>query len=57
MTTVISSQFNPQIIRFPKDGVPALAANEWQVWNGEQDEGGIPDLEFLADLRSILSSR
>ena len=48
MTTVISSQFNPQIIRFPKDGVPALAANEWQVWNGEQDEGGIPDLEHGA---------
>jgi uncharacterized protein (DUF934 family) len=48
MTTVISSQFNPQIIRFPKDGKPALAANEWQVWNGEQDEGGIPDLEHGA---------
>ena len=45
MTTITSSQFNPQIIRFPKDGKPALAANEWQVWNGEQDEGGIPDLE------------
>ena len=48
MTTVISSQFNPHIIRFPKDGKPALAANEWQVWNGEQDEGGIPDLEHGA---------
>ena len=48
MTTVISSQFNPQIIRFPKEGIPALAANEWQVWNGEQDEGGIPDLEHGA---------
>ena len=48
MTTVISSQFNPHIIRFPKDGIPVLAANEWQVWNGEQDEGGIPDLEHGA---------
>ena len=48
MTTITSSQFNPQIIRFPKDGKPSLAANEWQVWNGEQDEGGIPDLEHGA---------
>jgi uncharacterized protein (DUF934 family) len=48
MTTVISSQFNPQIIHFPKDGKPALTANEWQVRNGEQDEGGIPDLEHGA---------
>ena len=48
MTTITSSQFNPQIIRFPKDGKPSLAANEWQVWNGVQDEGGIPDLEHGA---------
>ena len=48
MTTITSSQFNPQVIRFPKDGKPVLAANEWQVWNGEQDEGGIPDLEHGA---------
>ena len=48
MTTITSSQFNPQIIRFPKDGKPSLALNEWQVWNGEQDEGGIPDLEHGA---------
>ncbi|MBU3574801.1 DUF934 domain-containing protein [Polynucleobacter sp. UK-Mo-2m-Kol15] len=33
------------IIYFPKDGKPTVIANEWQVWNGEQDEGGIPDLE------------
>ena len=36
---------NKQILRFPKDGTPALVANEWQVWDGERDEGGIPDLE------------
>ena len=30
---------NKQIIRFPKDGQASLVANEWQVWNGEQDEG------------------
>jgi uncharacterized protein (DUF934 family) len=36
---------NQQIICFPKDGKPTVAANEWQVWDGERDEGGIPDLE------------
>lgn len=36
---------NKQIIHFPKDGQVSLAANEWQVWDGERDEGGIPDLE------------
>jgi uncharacterized protein (DUF934 family) len=36
---------NQQIISFPKDGKPTLIANEWQVWDGEHDEGGIPDLE------------
>ena len=30
---------NQQIISFPKDSGPSLVANEWQVWNGEQDEG------------------
>ena len=30
---------NKQIIRFPKNGQPSLAANEWQVWDGEGDEG------------------
>lgn len=48
MTASISSQFNPNIIHFPKDGEPFLAVNKWQVWNGEQDEGGIPDLEHGA---------
>ena len=36
---------NQQIISFPKDGKPTVIANEWQVWDGEQDEGGIPDLD------------
>jgi len=36
---------NKHIIRFPKDGQPSLAANDWQVWDGERDEGSIPDLE------------
>lgn len=36
---------NKQMIRFPKGGQASLAANEWQVWDGERDEGGIPDLE------------
>ena len=30
---------NKHIIRFPKDGQASLVANEWQVWNGELDEG------------------
>ena len=34
-----------QIIYFPKNGKPTVIANEWQVWNGERDEGGISDLE------------
>ena len=36
---------NPQIIRFRKDGIPVLERNEWQVWDGEHDEGGLPDLD------------
>jgi uncharacterized protein (DUF934 family) len=36
---------NKKIISFPKDGKPTLTPNEWQVWDGEHDEGGIPDLE------------
>lgn len=36
---------NKQIISFPKDGRPTLIANDWQVWDGEHDEGGIPGLE------------
>jgi len=36
---------NQEIIYFPKYGKPTLIANEWQVWDGEIYEGGIPDLE------------
>ena len=37
-----------EIVHFPKGGKPTLAPNEWQVWNGSQDEGGLPDLEHGA---------
>lgn len=37
-----------EILHFPKDGKLSLAANEWQVWSGSQDEGGLPDLEHGA---------
>ncbi|MBU3598288.1 DUF934 domain-containing protein [Polynucleobacter bastaniensis] len=36
---------NQQIISFPKNGKPTLITNEWQVWDGERDEGGIADSE------------
>ena len=35
---------NQKIIYFPKDGEPTVITNEWQVWDGECDEVGIPDL-------------
>jgi uncharacterized protein (DUF934 family) len=37
-----------EILHFPKGGKPNLASNEWQVWSGSQDEGGLPDLEHGA---------
>ena len=37
-----------EIVHFPKDGKPTLAKNEWQIWGGSQDEGGLPDLEHGA---------
>ena len=37
-----------EIVHFPKDDKPALRQNEWQVWSGSQDEGGLPDLEHGA---------
>ena len=48
MTTPTHIPFNPQVIRFGKGSKPVLVPNEWQVWNGEQDEGGIPDREHGA---------
>lgn len=38
-------QPHSEVLLFPKDGKPSLAPNEWQVWGGSQDEGGLPDLE------------
>ena len=37
-----------EIVHFPKDGKPTLAKNEWQIWSGSQDEGGLPDIEHGA---------
>ena len=37
-----------KILHFPKGGKPILVPNEWQVWSGSQDEGGLPDLEHGA---------
>ena len=37
---------NHQIIYYPKDAKPSLIVNEWQVWDGECNGGGIPDLEY-----------
>ncbi|WP_353432706.1 DUF934 domain-containing protein [Polynucleobacter sp. MWH-UH23A] len=33
------------VLHFPKDGKPSLTPNEWLIWSGSQDEGGLPDLE------------
>lgn len=37
-----------EILHFPKSGEPYLARDQWQVWSGSQDEGGLPDLEHGA---------
>jgi uncharacterized protein (DUF934 family) len=37
-----------EILHFPKGGKPSLAPHEWKVWDGSQDEGGLPDLEHGA---------
>lgn len=34
-----------QVVHFPKGQKPSLASNEWLIWTGSQDEGGLPDLE------------
>ena len=34
-----------QTLHFPKDQKPSLAPNEWLIWSGNNDEGGLPDLE------------
>ncbi|WP_215309156.1 DUF934 domain-containing protein [Polynucleobacter sp. Adler-ghost] len=43
---------NKQIIYFPKDGKPTLIINKWQVWDGERDAGGIPNLDH--ELHKVL---
>jgi uncharacterized protein (DUF934 family) len=37
-----------EVLHFPKSGQPSLAPNDWQIWSGSQDEGGLPDLEHGA---------
>ena len=37
-----------EIVHFPKGGKPSLSKNEWQIWGGSQDAGGLPDLEHGA---------
>jgi uncharacterized protein (DUF934 family) len=34
-----------QIVHFPKGQKPSVGPNEWLIWSGSQDEGGLPDLE------------
>ena len=41
-------QAHAQVLYFPKGGKPNLATNDWLVWSGSQDEGGLPDLEHGA---------
>ena len=42
MNTIAS---HDQILHFPKGQKPCLAPNEWLIWGGSQDEGGLPDIE------------
>ena len=37
-----------EILHFPKSGKPALSPNVWHIWNGNYDEGGLPDPEHCA---------
>ena len=32
------------ILHFPRGQKPSLTPNEWLIWSGSQDEGGLPDL-------------
>ena len=45
LNTITSHQ---EILHFLKGGTPSLAPNEWLVWSGSQDEGGLPDLDHGA---------
>ena len=46
--TQLNIASHSEILHFPKDEKPTFAPNEWQVWSGSQDEGGLPDLEHCA---------
>ena len=37
-----------QILQFPKNGKTKLTPNQWLIWSGSLDEGGLPDLEHGA---------
>jgi len=44
-----------QVLHFPKGGKPSLAPNEWLIWSGSQDEGGLPDVEHgPANIKKVL---
>jgi uncharacterized protein (DUF934 family) len=48
MTQINTSQqiaAHEQVLHFPKGQKPKLAPNEWLIWSGNADEGGLPDLE------------
>jgi uncharacterized protein (DUF934 family) len=44
--TIIAS--HQTIVRFPHGSEPYTVPNEWLIWSGSQDEGGLPDLEHGA---------
>jgi uncharacterized protein (DUF934 family) len=44
-TTASTIAAHEQVVYFPKGQKPSLASNEWLIWTGSQDEGGLPDLE------------
>ncbi|QWE02873.1 DUF934 domain-containing protein [Polynucleobacter sp. JS-JIR-II-b4] len=41
-------QSHDEVLVFPKGGNPSLTSNKWQVWNGSQDEGGLPALDLVS---------
>ncbi len=45
-STIIAS--HQTIVHFPQGGEPYTVPNEWLIWSGSQDEGGLPDLEHGA---------
>ena len=44
-TTASTIAAHEQVVHFPKGQKPSLASNEWLIWTGSQDEGGLPNLE------------